>query len=90
LTAAGRPPVSMTTFGMPRPAFLTLRRLIRGVPGTDYRHGLDPVTDVPIGFLHPRTLTQLGAERPTFNPLADHFIAAYRAALAAVQPSPIR
>jgi hypothetical protein len=90
LVAACRPPVSMSTFGMPRPAFLTLQRLIGGIPGTDYRHGCDPITDVPIGFQHPRTLTQLGEKRPTFNPLADHFIAAYRAALTAGQSTPIR
>jgi hypothetical protein len=90
LVAAGRPPVSMTSFGMPRPAFLTLQKLVGRISGTDYRHGNDPVTEVPIGFHHPRPLVQLGEKRLTFDPLADHAIAAYRAALAASLPSSIR
>ncbi len=35
-------------------------------------------------------LAKRGEPRPKFNPLADHFIEAYRMALAAGQPSPIR
>ena len=53
---------------------------------TLYRHGDDPVPMVPIepGILqHPAPLTQIG--RATLDPIADHFISGYLAALAAME-----
>ncbi len=79
LAAAGRPPVQLTTFGMPKVGGGELRQLVMPLRGEDYRNGGDPVTQVPLFFLHPRALRQLGTD-----PILDvryHFIAAYAQAV---------
>lgn len=81
MIAFGKSPAATVTFGSPRLCLLneTLPRLLAGQDGRDFRHGADPVPDVPFGFEHPRILTQLGYA--SSEPLADHSIVAYRAAL---------
>jgi hypothetical protein len=57
------------------------------VAGADYRHGRDPVPEVPSWLLHPRGLFEIGESRPRyfldFLSIADHLMGGYRAALAA-------
>ena len=88
LCASGRTPAKVVTFGSPRIGLLNTRlpALLAGVEGSDFRHGADPVPDLPLGFTHPRVLTQLGLAGP--DALADHSILAYRAALAAGPHAP--
>ncbi len=86
LTAREMPPRAVVTFGAPRCGSWKLRRLLRRVPLRLYRNGDDPVPDVPWLpglYLHPRALMPIG--EPAFDPLADHPIAAYRRALAAIE-----
>jgi hypothetical protein len=78
---AGATPLLVVTFGSPRPGFVQLQELLRDLPGVDYRNGADPVPDLPLAFLHPRHLKPIGT--PSGNPIRDHFIESYIAALAA-------
>lgn len=59
LTLRGVRLAGAVTFGCPRPGFSTLASVLRDLPGADYRHGNDPVTEVPFGFWHARPLTPL-------------------------------
>lgn len=47
MVALGRPPVRWAAFAPPRVGFRKLIELVAQVPGTGYRNGNDPVTDVP-------------------------------------------
>lgn len=71
------------TFGCPRPGFSTLRALLQDLPGWDFRHGDDPITEIPPGFWHARpTMVPLGrvAIGDILDPLHDHYEAGYIAA----------
>jgi hypothetical protein len=78
LALVKRPPVRLTTFGSACPG--ALGGVLAGQLGTDYRHGDDPITEVPWLYGRPRPLTPLGAglNGPA---LRDHFMAGYRAAM---------
>ena len=81
---AGQRPAMTVTYGCPLLGFSTLRQLLDGHPGTDYRHGSDPVTFVPEPFWHARSpMTDLGRVSigDLLDPLHDHFIETYIAAL---------
>lgn len=90
LIASGMYVDAVVTFGAPRCiGVLGGRLLAKAGRLTLYRHGDDPVPMVPIEpFLleQPASLTQLG--RPTLDPIADHFISGYLAALAPVENVP--
>ena len=81
LADLGRPPVVLTTFGAPRVGIGgRLAEVLAGVPGRSYRHGNDPVVEVPIWpFRHHRPLTDIGAS--VIDAIADHAISGYAAAL---------
>ena len=80
---AGRPPAAVVGFGCPRPGGSTLAGILEGTPIRLYRNGLDPVTEVPLGLLyrHPAPLIQIGNANSAHDPIQDHFIASYCAAL---------
>lgn len=92
---AGQTPGAVVAFGAPRAGGARLARALGGVKLRLYRNGRDPVPDVPYlprVYGQPTALIALGA--PARDPLDDHFIAAYEAALAAVaargeKPCPI-
>jgi hypothetical protein len=90
LVHAGIEVVQLTTFGCPRPGFSRLASLVKDLPGEDYRHGDDPITLVPIllGYVHPRPMVQLGKVRLELDPIDDHFMSGYRAALADLESPP--
>lgn len=81
---------AVVTFGAPRCiGGLGGRLLAKAARLTLYRHGDDPVPMVPIEpFILEQTapLTQIG--KPTLDPIADHFISGYLAALAAMENAP--
>jgi hypothetical protein len=85
LTALGRTPAGIVTFGAPRPGFGTLRRTLRAVPILRcYRNGLDPIPRLPWWlpwwpYQQPCPVTAIGAPGP--SAIGDHHIASYRAAL---------
>ena len=86
LTVEHCPPRAVVTFGAPRCGSWKLRRLLDWMSLRLYRNGDDPVPDVPWlpgVYLHPRALMPIG--EPAFDPLADHAIAAYRRAFAAIE-----
>lgn len=83
LIDCGLAPVCLTTFGAPRVGMAPLARLLAPLAGTRFRHGADPVPEVPCWpYLNDRPWTHIGVADET-NPIADHDIAAYAAALAA-------
>jgi len=61
LTLRGIKLAGAVTFGCPRPGFSTLAAVLRDLPGADYRHGRDPVTEVPFGYWNARPLVPLAA-----------------------------
>lgn len=83
LLALGRPVSTVVTFGAPRAGGWWVRWLLRGVSVRQYRCGRDPVTSaVPRLwglFWHARRPIAIGRSEP--NPLCDHAITAYAAAL---------
>lgn len=80
LVARGIVPLVCATFGAPCVGTDTLSRLIASIPGTRYRCGDDPVPLVPpYPYQQDRALTHIG--RPLLDPIADHMIARYAAAL---------
>ena len=86
LTEANLFPLQLTTFGAPRVG-MSLGARLSGIPGRRYRCGDDPVVEVPTWpYRHDRALTDIGL--PLADPIADHAIAAYAAALAAVPSAP--
>jgi fermentation-respiration switch protein FrsA (DUF1100 family) len=84
LRAAGQPVAELVTFGAPRAGGFRAQQLLDGVAIRQYRNAADPVPDVPWLpglFTHMRRLTPIiGRGAP--DPLDDHAISAYRAALA--------
>src|SRR5690349_8469481 len=46
LTDSGKPPLRLTTFGAPRVGF-SLTKILISIDGARYRHGADPVPEVP-------------------------------------------
>jgi triacylglycerol lipase len=91
LVVAGQPPAYLTTFGAPRVAAHDndrLAALLAAIPGTDYRHRVDPVPGVPHKFIHPRPVLQLVEPHTALEVITDHLIVHYIAALkAALKPS---
>jgi len=55
--------------------------MLAAVPGADYRNGDDPVPYAPIGYMHAREMTQLGAWTLELDVIGDHMIDRYVAAL---------
>ena len=60
-----------------------LKEAVGGFPVRQYHHGSDPVPDVPLPYQHVSKLIQIGA--PGLNPIGDHAISLYCAALGAIQ-----
>jgi hypothetical protein len=81
LVLRGTPPVSVVTFGAPRLGYSTLANVLRDVPGTEYRRGIDPIPDLPPWLLAPRVRARVQIGRPSLEPFADHRVAGYLAAL---------
>jgi hypothetical protein len=88
LLVANSPPLAIVTFGAPRAGFAKLRDTLSAVQTIrQYRNGNDPVTQVPFLvvpmegdlYMHARSLLSIG--QPALDPLDDHPIASYRAAL---------
>lgn len=85
--AGGRPPAKLTTFGAPRVCWFNNSRtadLLKTIDGVDYRNADDPVPNVPIDYHHPREIVQIGKRFEDLHVVEDHFLAAYRASLAAL------
>ena len=79
LTLDGRPPKVVFTFGAPRISIGSrVREVLKDVPILMFRHGADIVPELPPGFDHPAVLTEIGM---AVEPIADHAIARYIAAL---------
>jgi hypothetical protein len=79
MTLDGAPPKAVFTFGAPRISIGGRARLVlQNVPILMFRHGIDIVPEVPPGFEHPAVLTEIGVAG---EPIADHAIARYLAAL---------
>jgi len=75
----GLTPARLTTFGAPRVG-MALGPLLAPIPGCRFRHGDDPVPEVPSWpYLNDRPWTTIG--RPSPIPIDDHMIAGYLAAL---------
>lgn len=82
LTDCGCPPLKLTTFGAPRVGMGDLAKVLKGIPGTRWRHGADPVPEVPSWpYLADRLLTPVGAANH-LDPIGDHAISRYAMALA--------
>lgn len=83
LALAGQAPEAVVTFGAPRAGYATLGAVLDQVAVRQYRHGHDPVPSLPpemSGWRHVREpLLQIG--QPSRDPISDHFIASYQAAL---------
>jgi hypothetical protein len=82
-TLACRPPARLVTFGCMRNSIgPAVPGILADVQGIHYRNGGDFVPDLPDWpYGEWRARTQLGA--PGLPCVSDHFIAAYRAAMAA-------
>jgi len=79
MTLDGVPPAAVFTFGAPRISIGgQARSVLASVPILMFRHGADIVPEVPLGFEHPAVLTEIGVAG---EPIADHAIARYIAAL---------
>jgi hypothetical protein len=84
MTDCGRPPLRLTTFGAPRVGMKMLAAKLALVRGTRYRHGADPVPEVPSWpYLNDRSWTAIG-EANDFDPIGDHAISRYALSLAAL------
>lgn len=80
---------AVVTFGAPMCCGEGPDTILSRTPLRLYRHGDDPVPMVPWipgVFEQPAPLTQIG--RPTLDPIADHFISGYLAALTAMENAP--
>jgi predicted lipase len=81
LTDCGKPPLRLTTFGAPRVGF-NLTKILAPIDGVRYRHGLDPVPEVPSWpYINDRPWTHIG-EANHLDPIGDHAISRYAMALA--------
>jgi hypothetical protein len=84
LVDCGLVPTRLTTFGAPRVG-MSLTGILARVEGRRFRHGDDPVPEVPSWpYQNDRSWTRIG--EPTVNPIDDHMIAGY---LAALVPAPV-
>jgi hypothetical protein len=89
LKARGVPVLKLTVFGCPRMGFEALGcqgllNQVAKIPGTSYRHGRDPVTEVP-GLLVPaRPNVPIGETVNSIDKIPDHAMDRYIAALAAL------
>jgi hypothetical protein len=82
LADRGLLPVRLTTFGAPRVG-MVLDKVLRDVDGRRFRHGDDPVPEVPCWpYRNDRGWTRVG--EPAIDPIDDHMIAGYATALVAV------
>ena len=79
LVDGGLSPAHLTTFGAPRVG-MALGPLLAQIEGRRFRHGDDPVPEVPSWpYLTDRPWTAIGS--PALNPIDDHEISGYAAAL---------
>ena len=86
LRAADVPVAGVVTFGAPRAGGAVVKHLLADIPVRQFRHAGDPVPDVPClpGVLeHVRPLTEISVG--SLDPLADHAVGGYVAALAPVE-----
>ncbi len=82
LTDCGLVPLRLTTFGAPRVG-MSLAPILARVDGRRFRHGDDPVPEVPSWpYVNDRGWTRIG--EPSLDPIDDHMIAGYLTALAPV------
>lgn len=82
LVDCGLVPIRLTTFGAPRVG-MSLTGILGRVDGRRFRHGDDPVPEVPSWpYVNDRAWTRVG--EPAVDPIDDHLIAGYLAALAPV------
>lgn len=80
---------AVVTFGAPRAGFQSFCDKLADIDITMYRFGCDGIPEIPRlipYWRHPRVLTAIG--RPSGNPLADHHMSNYLAALASMPASP--
>ena len=82
LELAGRPPLAVWGFEPPRigPTF-AIAHFLSAVPIYLYRHGSDPVPDLPLGWQHAAPLTHIGAPAEIMPDIRDHYIERVIAAL---------
>lgn len=93
LTAAGRAPTAIVTFGSPLPGFIQLAQILKTVPIHSYKNRYDPVTCVPFPiypdypYMHPRGFINLNVKPPLedFSVFADHHINLYEAGIVAAE-----
>lgn len=81
LALNGTPAARLVTFGAPRAGTDKLVGVLRATPARQYRCGDDPVPEVPGFFEHVRPLIEVGSA--SLDPLRDHEIARYQAAVPA-------
>lgn len=75
MAVGGNPPSAVYGFEPPRVSYdMTIRVLLRQVPLHLYRNGSDPVTDLPLGGMHPWFLTHIGRPSSVILRISDHFI----------------
>lgn len=81
LTDCGVPPLRITTFGAPRVGMGALAKVLKPVDGLRYRHGADPVPEVPSWpYLNDRPWLPIG-EANHLDPIGDHAISRYALSL---------
>jgi triacylglycerol lipase len=75
LALAGKPPVAVYAFEPARVSFdLAIRNVLAKVPLHLFRNGLDLVTDLPPGGVHPALLTHIGVPLLPLPNVADHMM----------------
>lgn len=76
LMDCGLMPLRVTTFGAPRVGMAPLAEILSKAPGRRYRHGDDPVPEVPCWpYRNDRGWTRLGD--PGLDPIEDHEVQRY-------------
>ena len=80
MQSLGNPPLRLTTFGAPRVGGAKLSNLLGPIRGLRFRHGDDPVPEVPEWpYVNDRDWAVIGTPGPVR--IDDHMIAGYLAAL---------
>ena len=80
LIDCGLPPTALTTFGAPRVGMAPLAGILTPIAGHRYRHGDDPVPEVPTWpYLNDRPWTPIGTA--SLDPIDDHALSGYAACL---------
>jgi hypothetical protein len=75
MTVGGNAPLTVYAFEPPRVSYdMTIRVLLRQVPLHLYQNGSSPVTDLPLGGMHPWFLTHIGRPASVIPRISDHFI----------------